>query len=83
MTVPVTGGGEVVGLGGVAVRLDLDAGVVQVQGAGVALRRGDLHLCLQRLEDLGHVVGLAGPGDRLGVGPVSYTHLTLPTNSLV
>ena len=71
------GGGDAARPGGVTVRGHLDGGVVQVEGAGVAILGGDLQLRVQLPEDSLHVVGIAGLGDgvdiRLGVHP----HLVL------
>ena len=52
----------------VAVRGDLDAGVVQPQDAHIAVLGGHLHLRVQPLEDGLQVIGIAGLGDGLGVG---------------
>ena len=64
----VAGGGEGTGLGGIAVRGHLDAGVIQTQNANAAVLGGHLHLSVQPLEDGFQVVGIAGLGDSLGVG---------------
>ncbi len=71
-------GGEGIGFGGVAVRGDLDAGVVQTQDADIAVLGGHLHLSVQPLEDGFQVVGIAGLGDGFGVGLDVHPNLVLP-----
>ena len=73
-----TAGGEGAGPGGVAVRGDLDAGVVQPQNSNIAVLGGDLHLRIQPLEDGLQAVGVAGLGDGLSVGLDVHPHLVLP-----
>ena len=66
------GGGQGGGLAGVAVRGDLDAGVVQPEDAGVAVLRGELHLALQPLEDGVHLVRVAGQGQGAHCGEDTF-----------
>ena len=71
-------GGEGAGLGGVAVRSDLDAGVVQPKDAHIAVLGGHLHLRVQPLEDGLQVIGISGLGDGFRMGLDVHAYLVLP-----
>ena len=63
--------------GGVAVRGHLDGGVIQMKSAGVAVLSGDLHFSVQLLENLLHVIGVAGLGDGVDISLGVHPHLVL------
>ena len=71
-------GGEGAGLGGVAVRGHLDAGVVQPKDAHIAVLGGHLHLRVQPLEDGLQVIGIAGLGDGFCMSLDVHAYLVLP-----
>ena len=73
-------GRESLGLGGVAIHGHLDRRVIQLQGPGVAVLRGDLQLRAQLLQDGFHIVGAAGLGDRLNVRLGVHAHLIFPSH---
>lgn len=52
--------------------------MVQAEHPDVPFLGGDLQLGLQPLEDLLHVVGIAGAGDGLSMGLGVHPHLILP-----